>query len=78
MSFAFLTANKVPYILEATPEKIRELHGKYKTVYLAFWESADAEKYEQMFMQAGLGRIERVPMLQRDGGTAFYLIKADL
>jgi len=78
MSFAFLTADRVPYLLEASLDRIKELRGKYDELYLPFWEAADREKYEQLLRQAGLEKIEVTTMPQLDGKTAFYLIKAKL
>lgn len=78
MSFALLTGNHVPYALEVTPDRIKDIRGKYKKVCIPFWNKADKERYELLLRDAAVDESELEVFHQRDGRPAFYMIRAKL
>jgi hypothetical protein len=75
MSFAFLTANKVPYTTDASSENLMKLPKKGETVRLYFWEKKDKEKYATTLTSAGLVLTASGSYLQRDNSPSFYWVQ---
>ena len=73
-SFALLTENKIPYILD--PAAIETARGASESVVVAFWNDRDESKYTGLLMQAGARETATMTYRQRDGRPAFLIIRA--
>jgi hypothetical protein len=76
MPFSFLTGNRVPYELSVSPESLKAQAELKRAVRIAFWNSADEEKYRQVLNAAGFVDVAVKGYYQRDKRAAFYVISA--
>ncbi len=75
MSFAFLTANKVPFTTDLSSENLRQLSQRGGPVRLYFWEKKDEEQYATTLRNAGWALTSSGSYLQRDKNPSFYWIQ---
>lgn len=71
-SFALLTENRIPYLLDASA--ITSARGTAERVVIAFWNDRDEEKYASLLMQAGARETATSVYRQRDGRPAFLVV----
>lgn len=78
-SFALLTENRVPYLIDNSLVSIQNAIKRYpdrKQVRLAFWDKNEENKYRSTLSAAGLKGITERAFRQRDGQVAFYMLSA--
>lgn len=75
MPFNLLTANRVPYVVDA--ERIDRAKCGCDRVALAFWSADDTAKYTSVLNDKGLRNVETEVYAQRDGRPAFYVVKGE-
>lgn len=77
-SFAFLTANRVRYVIDGEQNTFAKLRSEdYRRLRLAYWDSANRERYRHSLQAAGFHTIDERTYMRRDGKVAFYLLEAE-
>jgi 4-amino-4-deoxy-L-arabinose transferase-like glycosyltransferase len=76
MSFALLSGNRVPYVLQVSPQMVTDLSRKYRSLNIAFWSPTDIDKYKAALRLAGSSEPRVDIFRQRDGRAAFYMVSA--
>lgn len=76
MPFNLLTANKVPYELELTPDVVRKHMNLQHEIRVAYWKAEDGDKYREVLKASGLNEIQTRTYFQRDKNPAFHLMFA--
>ena len=78
-SFALLTENKVPYLIDDSTGAIKAAHARYQgygELRLLYWSDADSVQYVRKLQDAGLKGIRKRIFFQRNGRDAFYMLTA--
>ena len=76
MPFNLLTANKVPFELELTPDVVKRHMNLRHEIRVAYWNAEDGEKYQEVLKASGLNEIQTRTYFQRDKKPAFHLMSA--
>ncbi|MFK2878771.1 glycosyltransferase family 39 protein [Rhodanobacter hydrolyticus] len=80
-SFALLTENSVPYVMDAAPSTLGNAAKQFperKQFRLVFWSQGDAAKYTDAMMKSGISSITERGFHQRDGNIAFYMLEGQM
>lgn len=78
-SFALLTENQVPYLIDDGVKAIHDAHDRYPNydqLRLVYWSDGSSTQYVQKLQEAGLKDIRKEVFKQRDGKVAFYMLTA--
>ena len=78
-SFAVLTENSVPYVLDISPAAIanaRAANDGRNEIRLVYWDDKDQQRYTDALKAANVGSVEQADFRQRDGTAAFHMLRA--
>ncbi|ALL64352.1 glycosyl transferase family protein [Paraburkholderia caribensis MBA4] len=76
MSFALLTKNQIPYVIDL--DQIRARKGASRHIEVAFWSKDDTEKYTNALAQNGAVNIHSASYPTRNGKEAFFTVTGDI
>ncbi len=77
MSFALLTENRVPYLLDISPASIASAHAANANrpeIRLVYWNEKDRNTYTAALAAAGVHTVSETDFMQRDGKEAFHML----
>jgi len=76
MSFALLTRNQVPYVIDMDQINARKVGAKH--IEIAFWSKEDTAKYRDLLVQNGAVNVRAGSYSTRNGKDAFFTLTGDL
>jgi hypothetical protein len=77
MSFALLTENRVPYLLDISPASIAAAHAANPNrpeIRLVYWNDKDRHAYTGALAAAGVHTVGETDFMQRDGKQVFHML----
>lgn len=77
MSFALLTENRVPYLLDISSASIAAAHAanaNRSEIRLVYWSKKDRSIYIAALAAAGIPTVSETDFMQRDGREAFHML----
>jgi hypothetical protein len=77
MSFALLTENRVPYLLDISPASIATAHAANPNrpeIRLVYWDEKDRNTYTAALATAGVHTVSQTDFMQRDGKQVFHML----
>ncbi|SEI16671.1 hypothetical protein SAMN05192544_102843 [Paraburkholderia hospita] len=76
MSFALLTKNQIPYVIDV--DQIQTGKANSRHIEVAFWSKDDTGRYIDVLAQNGAVNIRSARYLTRNGKDAFFTVTGDL
>lgn len=80
-SFALLTENTVPYVVDTMPTTLYQAAQRFPTrkkFRLAYWDQSDTKKYTDAMLSAGISSITERDFHQLDGPVAFHMLEGNM
>jgi hypothetical protein len=77
MSFALLTENRVPYLLDISPASIAAAHAANPNrpeIRLVYWNDKNRHAYTGALAAAGVHTVGETDFMQRDGKQVFHML----